>query len=46
MVGAGSVELVVSSELETEVTIPGLRSCTSDADCMGGTCRPDLTCSN
>ncbi|MBI5518241.1 MAG: hypothetical protein HY909_31005 [Deltaproteobacteria bacterium] len=43
-VGAGSVELVVSSELETEVTIPGLRSCTSDADCMGGTCRPDLTC--
>lgn len=41
---AGRVELVVSSGVETPVTIPGLRSCTTDSDCDGGTCRADLTC--
>ncbi len=42
---AGRVELVVSSGVETPVTIPGLRSCTSDTDCGdAGTCRADLTC--
>ncbi len=41
---AGRVELTVSSEVETAVEIPNLRSCTSDTDCDGGTCRADLTC--
>lgn len=41
---AGVVELNVSSEVETPVEIPNLRSCTSNADCDGGTCRADLTC--
>jgi hypothetical protein len=44
MVQGGVVELQVASDLETPVTIPGLRSCTSDADCDGGTCQPDLRC--
>lgn len=35
--------LNVSSEVETPVEIPNLRSCTSNADCDGGTCRADLT---
>lgn len=42
---AGRVRLVISSATEQYVTVPGVRSCTDDADCMGmGTCRPDLTC--
>lgn len=41
---AGRVQLNVNSVVETAVTIPGLRSCTGDSDCDGGTCRADLTC--
>ena len=42
---AGRVELVVSSSIEQAVEIPGLTSCTADADCADGqTCQPDLTC--
>lgn len=41
----GRVRFVISSSTEQSVTVPGVRSCTDDADCMGmGTCRPDLTC--
>jgi len=44
-VGGGRVSLVVSSVVENYVTVPGVRSCTGDADCMGnGRCREDLTC--
>lgn len=45
VIRAGVVELNVSSEIETPVEIPNLRSCTSNTDCDGGTCRADLTCS-
>lgn len=41
---AGRVDLSVTSDIETAVEIPNLRSCTSSADCDGGTCRADLTC--
>jgi len=42
---AGRVELVVSSSIEQAVEIPGLTSCTADAECAAGqTCQPDLTC--
>jgi hypothetical protein len=44
-VGDGRVNLVTSSDTESYVTVPGVRSCTSNADCMGmGRCREDLTC--
>ena len=44
-IAPGRVDLVVSSMVERPVTIPGLTSCTSDADCTGGqTCQSDLTC--
>jgi hypothetical protein len=44
-VGTGRVNMVVSSTVESYVTVPGVRSCTSNDDCMGmGTCRADLTC--
>jgi hypothetical protein len=42
---AGGVTLRVTSSLERAVEIPGLRSCTSNADCpTNQTCRADLTC--
>lgn len=41
----GRVELVVGSELEVAVTIPGLESCFGNEDCSDDkTCQPDLTC--
>ncbi len=44
-VGTGRVHMVVSSTVERYVTVPGVRSCTSNDDCMGmGNCRADLTC--
>jgi hypothetical protein len=44
-VGSGTVNFVVSSDIEQYVTVPGVRSCTGDEDCMGmGTCQDDLTC--
>lgn len=44
-VGAGRATFSVVSDTEQFVTIPGVRSCSEDADCMGmGTCREDLTC--
>ena len=46
IVAGSSVELREAvAEVETAVEIPNLRSCTSDTDCDGGTCRADLTCS-
>lgn len=43
-VRAGRVELTVTSEIEVPIEVPGVRSCTENSDCDGGTCRPDLTC--
>lgn len=41
----GRVDLVISSQIEQPVEIPGLTSCTDDPDCpMGQTCQSDLTC--
>ncbi|MBL8685604.1 MAG: hypothetical protein JNK05_40885 [Myxococcales bacterium] len=40
-----SVKMLVVSDVEQYVTVPGVRSCTTDDDCMGnGRCRDDLTC--
>lgn len=42
---AGCVDLLVLSQVEREVIIPGLESCSSDEDCpTGKTCQVDLTC--
>lgn len=42
---SGRVDLVVTSALEYAVEIPGLTSCSSDADCPNGqTCQADLSC--
>ncbi|WNG51860.1 hypothetical protein F0U60_52945 [Archangium minus] len=42
---AGCVELLVLSQVDRELLIPGLVSCSDDEDCPEGkTCRPDLTC--
>lgn len=42
---AGRVDLVVSSQVEREVVIEGLVSCTDDTDCPDGqACQTDLQC--
>jgi hypothetical protein len=44
-IAEGRVDLVISSEIERAVEIPGLASCSTDADCQSGqTCQSDLTC--
>lgn len=45
LVAAGRVDLLVGSELEQAVGIPGLTSCTADTDCTTPqTCQTDLRC--
>lgn len=45
VISAGRVDYVVGSELENFVTIPGLTSCTDDAECTPPqTCQTDLRC--
>lgn len=45
VIAPGRIDLVISSDIERAVEIPGVRSCTSDMDCPGGqTCQNDLTC--
>ncbi|QRO01603.1 hypothetical protein JRI60_22555 [Archangium violaceum] len=42
---AGCVDLMVLSQVERELLIPGLVSCSGDEDCPAGqTCQADLTC--
>ena len=44
-VATGHVDLVVSSEVEVAVGVPGVQSCTSDEQCTApATCQDDLTC--
>lgn len=44
-IDAGRVDLIVSSDVEAPITIPGLVSCTDDMECPDGqTCQDDLTC--
>jgi hypothetical protein len=44
-ISPGRVDLVIASDVERAVQIPGLTSCTEDAQCPNGqTCQPDLTC--
>lgn len=44
-IAPGRLDLVVSSEVEHAVVVPGITSCTSNADCPSGkTCKSDLTC--
>jgi hypothetical protein len=41
----GRVDLVVSSDVERALEIPGLTSCNGDEDCPDGRkCRTDLKC--
>lgn len=45
VISLGRVDLVLRSQAERDVTIPGLVSCTSDEDCDDGqTCQTDMTC--
>jgi hypothetical protein len=44
-VGSGDVALTIASTIERGVTVPGVESCTDDAQCpTGETCQADLTC--
>ena len=44
-VATGHVDLVVSSEVEAPITVPGVQSCTTDTQCTApATCQDDLTC--
>lgn len=45
LIATGRVDLVVGSEQEQAVTIPGLTSCTDTSQCpLGQTCQTDLRC--
>lgn len=45
VIAPGRVDLIIASEIEIAVTIAGLESCTSDAQCSGSKkCQADLTC--
>lgn len=42
---SGHVDLVVSSQVEVPIGVPGIESCTDDTDCTAPeTCQSDLTC--
>lgn len=44
-ISPGRVELVIASDVERAVQIPGVTSCTDDTQCPNGqTCQSDLTC--
>ena len=44
-IAQGRVDLIVSSDVEHEVQVSGVTSCTDDMDCPSGqTCQSDLTC--
>ncbi|MCC6551463.1 MAG: hypothetical protein IT372_00390 [Polyangiaceae bacterium] len=44
-ISPGRVDLVIASDVERQVEIAGLESCTTDADCAAPeTCQDDLTC--
>jgi hypothetical protein len=44
-VATGHVDLVVASEVEVAIGVPGVQSCTSDDQCTApATCQDDLTC--
>jgi hypothetical protein len=44
-VAAGHADLIVSSQVEAPIAVPGVVSCTSNDDCTPpATCRSDLTC--
>jgi hypothetical protein len=45
VIAPGRVDLVASSDIEHEVIVPGVTSCTDTTQCPPGqTCQPDLTC--
>lgn len=45
LISAGRVDLVLRSEIELPIVVPGVTSCTEDTQCpKGQTCRDDLTC--
>jgi hypothetical protein len=44
-IAPGRLDLLVSSEVEHAVVVPGVTSCTANSDCPSGkTCKSDLTC--
>lgn len=44
-VATGHVDLVVASEVEVPIVVPGVHSCTADDECTApATCQDDLTC--
>jgi hypothetical protein len=44
-IAPGRVDLIIASDVERGVAIPGLTSCTSDMDCPNGqTCQSNLSC--
>jgi len=45
VIARGRVDLVLSSQVERGVEVPGVVSCNEDADCPGGQrCQPDRRC--
>jgi hypothetical protein len=45
VISSGRVDLVLRSQIELPITVPGVTSCTEDNQCpQGQTCRDDLTC--
>lgn len=45
VIGAGRVDLYISSDVERAVTVPGIESCNDNDDCTPPeTCQSDLTC--
>ena len=45
-IAVGRVDLIVTSDVERPIVVPGVVSCTDDSSCpAGAVCLPDLTCS-
>jgi hypothetical protein len=44
LIAEGRVDLVIASDVELAVAVPGVVSCHQDEDCPSGTCQTDLSC--
>jgi hypothetical protein len=44
LITPGRIDLVIASDVELAIEVPGVVSCNMDEECPSGTCQTDLTC--